>query len=288
MTHHRSFIATAAAVLLALASAAAQAGTVTEYARVNQGTNAKSVLVAGATAGSRSATASQVYWYDRISNTYTSALGNAGTAVTVNNTALRAYTANTAATGPYENSLARMTQGSANYSNSFWSVDLGAGLLNSDVVGATVSKSSIGISDFGNAGSQTVSFDFKVGLWDGSQLTQASSLSQLSLSIANNSTGAANTGSVSYLGNNIFRFTETGGSGNTGTSLWISSAADGQFVRSFSTTAFAHSGAGSFAGDYVDLYASRQLTSPVPEPTRAGLFGLGLALVFVARRRTQA
>ena len=266
---------------LVLGLGAARAGTLTEVARVNQNLFASATFVTGASAGSNSALASQVYWYDSEANAYTSALGSSSdTALTVNNTTLRAYVANTAATGPYESSLAKMTQGSGNYASSFWSIDLGAGLLKSDKAGMTVGGSSISVVDFGNAGNQTVSYDFKVGLWNGSQLTFANALSQLTLDISNAS--AAN---VSYLGNNIFRFTET--ATGSGTSLAISSATQGLYVRSFSTTGFAHSGTGGFSGDAVDLYASRSLVSAVPEPASAALLGLGLALlmVFIARRR---
>ena len=61
----------AVAALAALGSAAAHAATVTEVARVNQTLSASSSFVKGASAGSNSAKANQVYWFDNTTNTYT-------------------------------------------------------------------------------------------------------------------------------------------------------------------------------------------------------------------------
>ncbi len=280
-----SRIASIALLLATLfASAAARADTFNEFARVNQKLLAGNSLVTGANPVALSAKASEVYWFNSSTNAYTSALGASGnTAATFNGGALRAYAANSAATGPFERSLAKLTMGSSNYATEAWSIDLGANMLSADTAGYKVSGSGFYIGDFGNAGSQTVWFDFKIGLWDGTKLSFANSLSQLTFGV----TSAR--GGVSYQGNNTFRFTETGT--GSGTDLNIVSALSGQYVRTFATTAFGRSGTSAFSSDYVDLFAYRSLTSttpvPVPEPASAGLLGLGLLTVFVARRRSR-
>ena len=79
---------------------------------------------------------------------------------------------------------------------------------------------------------------------------------------------------VSYLGNDVFRFTETGS--RSGTDLNIMSAVTG-----------------SFSGGYVDLFAGRFLTqqavtTAVPEPDSATMLLAGLLLLVRSSRSAHA
>ncbi|KQP22752.1 hypothetical protein [Pseudorhodoferax sp. Leaf267] len=86
-------------------------------------------------------------------------------------------------------------------------------------------------------------------------------------------------GQVQYLGNNLFRFLETG-KGGSGTTLTVSSATNGYHVRTLDALDMGVTGSPSDYIDYVDFSASRTLEfaaapNEVPEPDSSAADCLG-------------
>ena len=154
--------------------------------------------------------------------------------------------------------------------------DLGANFLVSDLIGYHVTGSSISFIDAGSGFVAEQYYDFTIGLWDGSTLTYADSLSDLKFEI-----DAAADGLVSYLGGNLFRFNETGPSDGSGTSLTVSSNLEGLFVRTFAIEAGGMN-LGDVHVDSINIAAQRTL---VPEPCGLALISLSGALASFRRRR---
>lgn len=218
------------------------------------------------TGGNGVASAStELGWYSSVTDSYSSPLGG-GATFSLGGVTIRPR--------PGKDVLAGITL--IGGGDLYLTVDLGANLLVPDLVGHHVTGSSISFIDAGSGFVAEQYYDFAVGLWDGSDLTYADSLSDLTFEI-----DAAADGSVSYLGGNLFRFNEAGPSGGSGSSLTVSSNLDGFFVRTFDIDAGGMN-LGNVHTDSINIAAQRTL---VPEPCGLALISLSGALASFRRRR---
>lgn len=291
MQHHLSKILASGLLAWGACATAVAAPVITQQASVNATLFPTQTFVAGSKTSnpSASATDGQLYWYDQASGQAGGALGGGASLSVSSVSKVRAMTD----TGSTDPALARLTLASSQLAKTTWSIDLGSAVLVSNVQDYEVVGSSISVVDFGNVGSTAAAwFNFSIGLWDGAHMVLASGLDQLDFGIVANGAGGA--GAVTYLGNSLFRFNETGS--GSGTTLTVSSALDGYAVRGLAASGFGVTSGTSFSGDYVDLTAGRTLqaltadkgVAEVPEPSALALMATGLLALAWRRRRAAA